>query len=227
VTTVERVIPAGFRYRPIDKFVVEEVFVGRVYKRLTPRPIDGVLDLGAHVGAFTSWIAPHVDHVVAVEMIPETARYLHLNVDGIAHVDVVEAAVVVDGIAGYATAYTRGRGNPMSAFSGFSERQPRAGDHAYQVSAVSLPWLLQEWKPSIVKFDIETAEYSVITPNARLLAETGVRELIGELHASTDHTVRLAQELHHSLIAAGYQPSGPAPRKPSGWGKVVHYRLDL
>jgi len=226
VTTVEKAIPAGFQYRPIDKFVVEEVFVGRVYKRLTPRETDTVLDLGAHVGAFTTWIAPYVERVVAVEMIPETARYLHLNVDGIAHVEVLEGAVTGE-LGTAVTAYTRGHGNPMSAFSGLSERQPRAGDHAFTVQARPLPWLLNQYKPDIIKFDIETAEYSVITPNAFQLANWEVRELIGELHASTDHTVRLAQELHHSLQAVGYRPSGPAPQKPSGWGKVVHYHLDL
>lgn len=225
-TVADRQPPAGFHYRDVDRYVVDDVFKRQTYRRLAIQPGDVVLDLGAHVGAFTTWALQRgAGLVVAVEMVPGTVELLRANHGDDPRVVILDGAVVGRSDVVEVQAWTRGRGNPMSAFTSRSTRAPRAGDQQVAVRAFGLHWLLVHFGPRLVKFDIETAEYEVITPNAGLLAACGVRALVGEHHVGTAADVERAQELHAALTLAGYEASRPAPEKPSGWGTVIDYAL--
>lgn len=226
-TTGERTlaIPLDFAYRLCDEYVVDEVFTKRVYRNLALDGSSHVLDLGAHVGAFTRYALDQgAARVVAVEMLPATLRVLRANVGHEPNVNVVAAAVTGDR-RGWTKAYLGGRGNPMGAFAGTSMRAPRRTDHVFDVDTVSLPDLLQREPFNRLKFDIETAEYDVVTPHVELIRDRGITHVCGEYHVATQVCLDRAHELSNRFAAAGYSRSHQLPRVPTGWGVVVTHVL--
>jgi FkbM family methyltransferase len=220
-------VPAGFRYRPEDEFCVREVFSQRAYRKLSIRPGDAVLDLGAHIGSFAVWaLSQGAGHVTAVEMMPESLELLRANTTGLP-VKIIAGAVTSES-NGTVMAMLSNRGNHMGAFvDGTRKEAAGAGYTATRVDSVSLESLLTVFHPTLVKFDIEGSEGPVLTPAAAHLPSLGIRELIGELHVQDARLLELARDLHAALTMAGYSPSREAPVKPSGWGTVIHYRLPV
>jgi len=229
---VRPAVPEGFQMRDCDHYCVEEVFVRRVYRQLKLSPVDIVLDLGAHVGAFTRWARDQgAGAVHAVEMMPDTLEYLVKNTESDDRVHVIQGAVsdTYDD-DGMVEAVMHQRGNPMGAFVNGTRKTLGEGirARAYRVTevpALGMQALLNNIRPTVIKFDIETSEYDVITPYAGRFAEYGVTQLIGEHHVMTQELVEKAQLLHRALVGAGFQASRPAPAVPSNWGTVIYYSL--
>jgi FkbM family methyltransferase len=233
VPRVRPAVPEGFQMRESDHYCVDEVFVRRVYRQLKLSSVDIVLDLGAHVGAFTRWARDQgAGAVHAVEMMPETLEYLVKNTESDERVHVLHGAVSGQECDqdGMVQAVLHSRGNPMGAFVNGTRKTLGEGIKAQayrvvEVPAISMLALLHEIHPTIIKFDIETSEYDVITPWASTIRGYGVKQLIGEHHVMTPELVQKAQELHASLVAQGYVASRPAPTVPSNWGTVIYYTL--
>lgn len=232
VPRVRPAVPEDFQMRESDHYCVDEVFVRRVYRQLKLTPVDIVLDLGAHVGAFTRWAREQgAGAVHAVEMMPDTFEYLVKNTKSDENVHVIQGAVsdTYDD-DGMVEAVLHQRGNPMGAFVNGTRKvvDPAARVQTYRVTevpALGMQALLNNIRPTVIKFDIETSEYDVITPYASRFAEFGVKQLIGEHHVMTQALVDKAQELHRSLLEQGYVASKPAPSVPSNWGTVIYYTL--
>jgi FkbM family methyltransferase len=144
---------------PVDNTLgdVHVVAEQRAYELLPIAPDDTVLDVGAHVGAFTRLIAlPRgASCVVCVEPDPENLALLHRNVDDEPAVTVLEGAVVNDDRP-VVELYRNRRASTMHT------TVPTRGRDAVQVTAYAFADLLSLYSPEVVKMDIEGGEYALM-----------------------------------------------------------------
>ena len=220
-------IPDDFQYRHCDRHIINEVFTHHAYKALAQDLDQGdlVLDLGAHIGCTARYLLDYGARVVAVEMLPDNVKLLKKNTKEYHdRVTIIEGAVSEDG-AEVTAVMAKGNGNPMGAYVNGSKRQVTdlRRYHNWKVPSVTLGHLLDIYRPDRVKFDIESSEYTVIKP--RLLAEAGVKLVVGEYHVQLPELWDKAQVLYGEFKEAGYEMNRPAPPRVNGWGVVVIHRL--
>ena len=171
----------GIWYRRADKAILDEV--PGVYGNVPVGPGDVVLDVGAHIGiSCRLWLRKRAAKVIAVEADPANVAILRKNLAGLPHVRILAAAVGPE--LGTTSFYVkRGYGYVGSI-------HPGPGRERRTVPVVTLGSLLERWQPTVVKADIEFAEYGL--PELRALPEH-VRVLAMEVH------VRLVMEPEHDL----------------------------
>lgn len=185
----------GVLYRREDKVIIDE----HAYDALPVQDGDVLLDLGAHIGT-TSRLA--LDRgaalVVAVEADPANVTMLRMNLRDRA----VIIPAAVGGTAGRTTFYTRADRPYLGSI------YPDSGRRAVKVPRVSFADLLAQYRPTIVKCDIEFGEYEL--PELRALPDH-VRVLAMEVHirfvgiferAQGDQRIRDARQRAADLIAA-------------------------
>lgn len=139
----------------------QRIFADRVH------PGDVVLDIGAHVGYYTLLAAKCVGssgHVYAFEPLPRNAAYLerHIHINRLENVSFYQIAVSD-------SSGTVHFGGGVSSSTG---RITLTGD--LEVEAASLDDLLNTGQirtPSVMKIDVEGAEFSVLHGGERLLRE--------------------------------------------------------
>lgn len=220
-------IPDDFRHRHCDRHIVNEVFTQHAYKQLAADLDKGelVFDLGAHIGCTSRYLLDRGAHVVAVEMLRENVRLLKMNTrEYRGQITIIEGAIS-DQDGEVTAVMAKGNGNPMGAYVNGSKRDVTdlRRYHHWQVPAVPLSQLLTTYRPSRMKFDIETSEYTVIKPE--LLAKAGVGLIVGEYHVQNAELWEKAQVLYGQFSEAGYEMNRPAPPRVNGWGVVVTHRL--
>lgn len=134
-----------------------------------------VLDVGAHVGAFTRLVAlPRgARQVVAVEPDPDSFQLLVKNTSDFSQVVRYSAAAVSDDRSEVELFL----GNRMSTMNTLV---PTRGRKSIKVPAVKFSELLTQYQPSVIKMDIEGGEYS----------------LIDDLEALPEHVRAIAIEVH-------------------------------
>lgn len=130
-------------------------------------PGDTVFDIGAHVGYYTLLASMAVGPngtVVAFEPVKENLDYLkkHIDLNKIPNVRIIETAISDrNGIAKFSPGQSRAQGSLYA--EGSSE-----------IAVHSLDQLLLEKKvpiPSLIKIDVECAEYAVLQGAKKLLCE--------------------------------------------------------
>lgn len=148
-------------------------------------PADRVLDVGAHIGGFMR-LAHHrgVGAIWCVEPSPDTVEILRRNAaDRDPSIRVIHAAATADPapdtISLWLTVNHRSKSSCMASI------RPTRGRIEVVVPAVSFRSLVAELKPTVVKVDIEGAEY--------LLDWTDL----------PDHIDRLALEIHGVIRPEG------------------------
>lgn len=145
----------------------------RYVRELTLSPEDTVLDCGAHLGGFTTEVAPRVRQVFAFEPEPRNFGILSGKVAdlGLTNVFVENAALTLaDGEARF---FLNGGTN-----SGSHHLKPTLGREEITVRTVDFRQVMADTSPDVVKMDIEGEE-------AKLLPSVewdGVRELCFEWH---------------------------------------------
>lgn len=159
--------PTGVWYRRSDRLILDE----GVYDNVPVARGDVVLDLGAHIGTATRlFLRKGAARSVAVEPDPENLAILRRNVVRLP-VTIVPAAVGATN--GQTAFYTRAdRGFVGSILADPTRKR-------FTVPVVALSDLLAKHRPTIVKCDIEFAEYGL--PELRALPDH-VRVLTGEVH---------------------------------------------
>ncbi len=159
----------GLVYRTSDKLIVDEV--PGVYGNVPVQRGDVVLDLGAHIGITARlMLAKGAAKVVCVEADPANLPLLRKNLKGRAAV-ILPAAVGPK--AGRTWFYTRSdRGYVGSII-------PDPDRRKFVVPVLPLSGLLAQYRPTIVKSDIEFAEYGL--PELRALPAF-VRVVAMEVH---------------------------------------------
>lgn len=186
---------------------------------------DVVLDLGAHLGAFTLPAAKAGARVWAIEPVPLNAKLLKRNVRKAnlsKRVDVWEEAVAV----GECFTFVVSEGN--STNHGFRTSNSRFRGDVLEVQQVSLRELMASVQPTVVKMDLEGAEWSIL-PEPLLHT---ARMLLLEFHVQKpkpfDTRQRVGQllEIRQTLEAAGFKIWNRAPKPTSVvWGaKVFAYK---
>jgi FkbM family methyltransferase len=193
---------SGLWTRPgtYDRAIVRD---SELYLELDPGPADVLLDLGANIGAVTRlFLERGARHVVAVEPEPRNFELLLLNTaayDG--RVTTLNLAVAEE----------------RGVRSLWLHPGPNRGAHsiAMRKSAASclvpchtLAELVEPHEPTLLKIDIEGAEYELLDSLATL--PCCVRGIAIELHFDEpDWRLRLAPRLVAGLERQGFVPTQP------------------
>ena len=148
-----------FFYRDItgDKYVLREN-LGRsnVYLRRAPAmPTDTVLDLGGHIGTFSTAVAPLVKKVFTYEPNKESFSILEKNMAPYPNVECFEFAV----ISAMQTSILYFPANGTDQGMGSLHKQ--RGRKSYEVLTIDLDTVLEKVKPTYIKCDIEGEEYDL------------------------------------------------------------------
>lgn len=161
--------PTGVWFRKPDRLIIDEA--PTVYGNVPVKRGDVVLDLGANIGIATRlFLAKGAAKVIAVEADPGNIGLLRRNTTR-RPVTIIPAAVGAK--PGRTTFYTRSdRGYVGSVLADPTRK-------ALVVPVVPLSGLLSRFRPSIVKCDIEFAEYGL--PELRKLPDF-VRVVAMEVH---------------------------------------------
>jgi FkbM family methyltransferase len=183
---------SGLYYRPDcnDKLIIAEIRGS--YADLPIRRGDVFLDLGAHIGgASRAALDRGAKQAVAVEADPSSVIVLRRNLRG-RPARIVWAAVT-SAPERAIPFYTRPDRPHLS-----SARADDAGRQRVMVPTVSLGALLDTFRPTVVKCDIEFGEYEL--PELRALPPT-VRVLALEVHVRHDLVFRSVPQSDADLLA--------------------------
>lgn len=185
-------------YRPesTDSMIIKEV---KQYLAVGPKPDDILLDIGAQIGATSKIFSRFgVKQIISVEPEPGNFELLTKNVGDVA--TLVNAAVVGSDEQEKANLWIS-----KSINQGLhSVGRKRRDREMLEVEAISLNKLLNDYKPTIVKIDIEGGEYDMLDSLAAL--PNYVRGLMMEIHRTTATFNKLAPQLVASIEAQGFKP---------------------
>jgi FkbM family methyltransferase len=188
----------GLFVRP-ETMDVDVIGEREAYLALEPRADDVLLDLGANIGAVSAaFLDAGVERVVAVEPEADNLTLLTANLSRYApRVTLVRGIVAqTDGHRDLWLSTTPNRGMHSVLFARSSSTQ--------QVPAYGLAGLLRQHAPTLVKIDIEGAEYELIEPLSALGA--GIRGIAMELHFERRPAlVSTARELVAAIEAQGFE----------------------
>jgi FkbM family methyltransferase len=159
----------GIFFRKGDRLILQEG--PGVYGNVPVEPGDVVLDLGAHIGtASLIFLDKGAAGTIAVEADPANLPYLRRNLAGRKAVIIPAAVGAKPGRADFWTRPDRGYVGSL---------MPDKGRKRVTVGVVALSGLLKQYRPTIVKCDIEFGEYGL--PELRSLPEQ-VRVVAMEVH---------------------------------------------
>lgn len=184
---LQRDASSGLWYRPkaMDRFIIDEVRT--VYDRMPIEPGDVALDLGAHLGAASRLMLDRgAAKVIAVEPDPNNLVVLRRNLEGYP-AEIV--AAVVGPEAGEGELYSRADRPFLNTTFGYEP-----GRTVLIVPVVTLGALLEEYRPTVIKCDVEFGEYGM-----------------PELHELPDHVRVLAMEVHVRADLVLHQVSPTLP----------------
>jgi FkbM family methyltransferase len=185
-----------------DIYTVREVWLDEAYRLPVGFTADVIVDLGAHIGLASLWLARHYDAstVIAVEPSPGNAELARANLarNGV-QADVIEAAIgAVDGEAWFA--------------EGTQSNLGRLASTGVLVRTVGMETVVARLDKGrtidVLKVDIEGAESAVFAGAPPWLER--VRVVVAELHLSGDEL----QTVRETLTEAGLRewPAGGSRR---------------
>lgn len=163
-------------------------------KRAPLRDYDIVLDIGAHIGAYTCFAAKHCQRVIAVE--PEQINFdlLSANTQTLENVEVVHAAVVPDDYSSDTVdLYVNVKEN-----TGAHRIAPTRGRPVQKVHVLRISKALQN--VTYVKIDCEGSEYNIL----REPLPQHVEVVVGEVHLTKPYSLTHAFKLMHALSTQGF-----------------------
>ena len=164
---------SGAWYRPSDKLIIDEV--PGVYGNVPITKSDVVLDLGAHIGLTSRlFLSKGARHSIAVEADPANLPLLRKN---LARLPATILPAAVGPKPGRTEFYTRSDRGFVGSILEDKDRKK------LMVPVVPFSGLLTQYRPTIVKADIEFSEYE-----------------LPELHALPDHVRIVAMEVHIRFI---------------------------
>jgi FkbM family methyltransferase len=159
---------------------------------------DVVLDLGAHVGGYGCFVANTVKQVICVEAAPDTYEILKRNAGQYNNVTPIHSAVVGDNrpyVELFLSNKHTGKGSCMASIV-----HTKGKINSVKVPTVNFTNLLQTYKPTLIKCDVEAAEYEFDWNNL----DKNIRGVMLELHLMSKAKTLKALELIHLLEAQGF-----------------------
>jgi FkbM family methyltransferase len=180
------------------------------YHTLDIQPGDVALDLGGHIGAF-ALMAAHAGatQVVSYEPEPENFELLLKNIERYPQCSAVRAAVVASPapktVDFYVVVPPSGKKLNCSHSLFLSEKKSgtRWPRKKIMVTAVGIEEVLAEVKPTVIKSDVEGAEFMLFE---KLELPSGVRAIAIEMHYKEPGRAE-AYRLADSLSRQGFLPS--------------------
>jgi len=162
-----------YRENSDDKRMIKEVMEMETYKKLNLNSEDVVLDLGANIGTFAKKYNRKVKKIISIEPLKENIVLFKKNLKNINNVMLIEKAV---------SNYTKNNvifyKSNNKKFAGGSLR-PKRGYSKIKVNTLSLNSLINKYKPTKIKCDIEFEEFNL---NWEVLKNNRVEILILEIH---------------------------------------------
>lgn len=162
-----------YRGETFDSWIIRET---RGYFPLGLTPSDVVLDIGGHIGSFAARALLECPgcQVSSVEAEQSNFEVLQKNAEKFGF-DAVQAAVAPATLDGQSiTVYVNEKRNNAT-----HSTVPIRGRSAQQVNGVSLEFIARELRPTVIKCDIEGAEYDL---GWDVLTEVQPRLVVMELH---------------------------------------------
>ena len=205
-----------------DKLIVRENLgpTNQYHREVPLLPNDIVLDLGAHIGAYTVYAAGRVAQVISVEPEPSNFRVLTRNTKHLENVRIVNAAGVGGTGGSKTTLYVNGR---AGGNSGANSLDLTRGRRKIQVHAV--PFTGLSAGVTVIKCDIEGGEYDLLDEFADLPKTMRLVAMELHFHRRPIWRFELAPRLVSSLetqfstIRPIVWPKGALFSKVGVWGR--------
>jgi len=197
----------------LDEYIVREV--RGCYRHLSLRKRDVVLDVGANIGAFCAHVADSVHSVIGYEPDPENYKLCCTNTQKMDNV-VVHNQAVISTWAKHCTLFINDMKN-----KGSHSIMPVRGRSYTDVSSVNFGYVLSSVKPTVVKMDVEGAEYDLILSCS---FPGSVREIAIEFHLQKTAQRRQLPAVRAHLNAQGFVEKVPFTWKETTWHKVAFYQ---
>lgn len=214
-----------------DRPIVEAILVGDEYSleawRATGLPVETIVDVGAHVGAFTCRAAelwPDA-RIIAIEPAPDAWGHFRLNTAHLDDVSLCTEALVGRGAPKRVHLADMPDGNPAARFvlELFDEQGMNAnGSPAPRVPATDMIALFDEFaieRIDILKLDCEGAERAILEDLASAGQLANVGYICGEWHRKA-----LIPGIRHALAAThdlemdvGDHENGLFLARPRAW----------
>ena len=159
---------------------------------------DVVLDLGAHVGGYGCYVADTVKQVVCVEAAPDTYEILKRNAGQYDNVTAIHSAVVGDHrpyVELFLSNKHEGKGSCMASIV-----HSRGKSNSVKVPTVNFSNLLETYKPTLIKCDVEAAEYEFDWTNL----DKNIKAVMLELHLMSKAKTMKALDLITLLEKQGF-----------------------
>lgn len=164
----------GLYVRPdtCDSMVCGEI--DRSYRELSINKDDVVFDIGGNIGAFSAWAAPKARAVIAFE--PDVDNFQVFQANNAKHTNVIPyRGALVGHEAQEVEFYT----NDSGRNKGLHSLEVQRGRTSYKVPAFNFNAMLEQYRPTVIKCDIEGGEYDLLL-NKPL--PDYVREIAIEIH---------------------------------------------
>ncbi len=201
-----------------DLYTIRENLNGKQYKQLKLSTSDIILDIGGHIGTFTVPLANKVRKIVVVEMDLSNYKLLEANTRFYKNVVSLNKAVVANDSSDIQVQYYKASKN-SGAHSMYVKRRRGA---PFTANTIKIGELLSVYKPTIIKCDIEGAEYDIF--NSELKLPEFVKQIIIEFHFGRKEFRYLANVVISMLQSQGFVSSDTSDmRDNKNWTRVIYF----
>lgn len=208
-----------FKYRKGnygDKLTIKENLHGKQYSALKLTPEDIVLDIGGHIGTFAVPTALKVKELISIEMDKENFDLLKMNTSRCKNISAYNYAVVTED-SPETVEYYRGTNN-----SGATSMHIKKGrGEAHVANTISIEVLLEDLNPTIIKCDIEGAEYDILDG---LGLPDCVKQVIIEFHFGHKEWRDKANKIQASLKKQGFKFNPVDCTKDKLWIRLMYFK---
>jgi FkbM family methyltransferase len=175
----------------VSKIIMREAIETYRLDRVDLKPGDVVLDIGAHVGIISIYLAKRFPGVRVFAIEPQIENYKRLVRNVAANgtnVKTIHAAITGDG---------RAVTMPMDVNTNSGGHSIYEAGFYGLIQSFTWPELLRQFaiaRPALIKMDCEGAEYEILEDQTDLLA--GVRYFVGEFHVNREFSQSRMTALH-------------------------------
>jgi len=175
-----------------------------------------VFDVGGHIGSFSHHIADKAKKIIIFEPDPDNFRVLTKNLLDKPHIKRKNAALVA-GDSKWIKLYVN-----SGKVKGMHSIIKRRGRKSVDVKCLRFSTMLKKYKPSVIKMDIEGAEYELLE---RPLPEF-VKQLAMEIHLNKRGFKREAKKLIQSLADQGFRILKEPKLSKKRWATTASFKRD-